>query len=132
MNQRLSPLKYAQIVDHIHFKESKYNTRKRKGKKKNLQAADSMSGVSGSSRLLKINLVDFNLAINELVNIHHHTQAINVHEDKAWVHIIGNVAVGTGGRPWVYNNTSLVFVSCELMGMTGHKYVHIQLPLEHC
>jgi hypothetical protein len=34
MNQRLSPLKYAQIVDHIHFKESKYNTRKRKGKNK--------------------------------------------------------------------------------------------------
>jgi len=73
MNQRLSPLKYAQIVDHISFQGIQIQYQEKKRKKKNLQAADSMSGVSGSSRLLKINLVDFNLAINELVNIHHHT-----------------------------------------------------------
>lgn len=90
-----------------------------------------MGGVSSSSCLLEINLVNLNLPINEFINIDHDTKAINVHEDKAWVDIIGDAAIGAAGRPGVYNNTPFVLVGSELMGMTCDKDIYIQLPLKH-
>lgn len=78
---------------------------------------------------LKINLVNFNLPINEFINIDHNPQAIDIHEDETWINIVGDAAESTGGRTWVYNHTSLVFISSKLMSVTSHKYVYIQLPL---
>ena len=83
-----------------------------------------MRGVS-SSCLLEINLVNLNLPINEFINIDNHTKAINVHEDKAWIDIIGDAAIGSAGRPRVYNNTPFMLVGCELMGVTCDKDIYI-------
>lgn len=90
-----------------------------------------MSGGSCGGCLLEINLINLNLPINEFVNVDHHAQAIDVHKDKARVHIVGDAAVGTSCRPRVYDDTSLMFVGSELMGVTSYKDIYIQLPLKH-
>lgn len=86
--------------------------------------------MSGSC-LLEVNLVNLNLPVNEFIHVDNDTKAINVHEDKAWVDIIGDAAKGAAGRPWVYDDASFMFVGCELMGVTCHKDIYVQLPLKH-
>lgn len=83
-----------------------------------------MSRLSRSC-LLEIDLVNLNLSVNKFVNIDNNTQTINVHENKARVNIIGDATVSTGCRPWVNDNTSLMFVGSELMGMACHKDIYI-------
>lgn len=86
---------------------------------------------SRRSGLLKVNLIDLNLPINEFINIDHHTQAINIHEHKARIHIVSDAAVCTSSRTWVYHDPSLMLVGSELVGVTRHKDINVQLPLEH-
>ena len=76
-------------------------------------------------RLLEVNLVNLHLPVYEFINVHHDSQAINVHEDKARVDIISDAAEGTGGRSGINDNSSLVFVSSELVCVAGDKDVYI-------
>ena len=69
--------------------------------------------------------------IYEFIDIDDNTQTIDVHENETRINIIGGAAEGTSGRTRVNNNATLMLVSCKSMGMTCHKDVYIQLPLEH-
>ena len=75
--------------------------------------------------LLEINLVYLNLPVDQFVNVDHNTKAIDVHEDKARVDVIGDAAIRTCCRSGVNHDTSLMFVSCKLMGMTSDKDVYV-------
>lgn len=89
-------------------------------------------GCMGGCCLLEIDLVNFYFSVDELININHYAEAIDVHEDKAWIDIISNATVGTCRRTGVYNDTSLMLVGLELMRVASDEDVHIQLPLKHC
>lgn len=80
---------------------------------------------SSCGSFLEIYLVNLHFSVNEFINIDDDTKAIDIHEHKTWVHIICDAAVGSGGRSRINDNTTLVFVCLELMGVTTNKDVHI-------
>jgi len=82
-------------------------------------------------RLLEVNLVHLHLTVDQLVDVHHHAQAINVHQHEARVHVVGDAAVGACGRPGVDHHAALMLVRLELVGVPRHQDVHVQLPLKH-
>lgn len=81
--------------------------------------------------LLEVDFVHLHLAVNQLVDVHHHTEPVDVHQHKAWVHVVSDAAVGARGRARVDHHASLVLICLELMAVPGHQDVHVQLPLEH-
>lgn len=81
--------------------------------------------------LLEVDLVHLHLAVNQLVDVHHHAEPVDVHQHEAWVHVVRDAAVGARSRARVDHHTSLVLICLELVGVPSHQDVHIQLPLEH-
>ena len=87
--------------------------------------------VSGSGGFLEIDLVDLNLAVDEFIDVNDNSEAVDVHQHEAWVHVVGHAAVGPRRRTRVNYDAALVFVRCELVGVSRHQNIHVQLPLQH-
>lgn len=82
-------------------------------------------------RLLEVDLVDLDLAVDQLVHVDDHAEAVDVHEHEARVHVVGDAAVGARGGAGVDDHSPLVLVRLELVGVPCDEDVHVQLPLEH-
>ena len=73
-----------------------------------------------SNSLLVFNPINFDLIVNQLINIGNHGGALDVHEDEAGGDVGVQGGVGPSCRTRVHIELALVLISFKLVGVTTY------------
>ena len=73
-----------------------------------------------SNSLLVFNPINFDLIVNQLIDIRDNGRALDVHKDEAGGDVGVQGGVGPGGGTRVHIELALVLVSFKLVGVTAY------------
>ena len=82
-----------------------------------------------SNSLLVFNPINFDLIVNQPIDIRDNGRALDVHKDEAGGDVCVKGRVGPSGRTRIHIELVLVLVSFKLVRVTAYKNVTVQLPV---